>query len=80
MKKLYLKPHTKVNLMNYDMSLLGDASRETAGGPTDAGGVSPGIIVGDENSDPFHKEYGSGAGQGSGGGGNRSKAYQVWEY
>jgi hypothetical protein len=79
MKKLYLKPHTKVSQMAYDMSLLG-VSRETAGGPTETGGVSPGINDRDENSDPFHKEDGSGAGQGSGGGGNRSKAYQVWEY
>ena len=79
MKKLYLKPHTKVSQMAYDMSLL-DVSRVTAGGPTDTGGVSPGINDRDENSDPFHKEDGSGAGQGSGGGGNRSKAYNVWEY
>lgn len=80
MKKLYLKPHTKLNIFNYHQTLLNETSPrgvEVGDGNTTLPGA-----VGErtEDDDPFHNSAGSGTGQGSGGGGNRSKAYQVWEY
>ena len=76
MKKVYLKPHTKLNIFNYHQTLLNETSPRGA-----AGGVTEGKdgLPKDVNERTEDDEFNTG-GQGTGGGGNRSKAYQVWEY
>ncbi len=76
MRKTYLKPITKIHVMNCRLPLLGDSViREVGGGPTDEGGVPPAVGEVGEGTDPY-----GGGGQGSGGGGNRAKGFSAWDF